>query len=167
MRFIVLMMVFALTACGFSPLYMTNDGKTTALTETIVIRPIADYGGYQMENDLSALLNPTGANVPKKYELFVTIEAPTFSEQNIQDDNFSSRERMHLTAKYRLVNLQSGESVINATTSATGAYNIAIEPYATYTAKQKVKENLIKMLSHRIATHVISFVKKTEGAREG
>ncbi len=167
MRFIVLMMIFAVTACGFSPLYKINDGKTTALTETISIQPIADYGGYQMENDLSALLNPTGGQVPKKYELFVTIDAPTFSEQNIQDDNFSSRERMYLTARYRLVHIHSGKIVVNAVTSATGAYNIAIEPYATYMAQQKVKENLIKMLSNRIATHVISFVKKTEVAGEG
>ena len=167
MRFIVLIMIFTLTACGFSPLYRTTNGKTTALTETILIQPIANYDGYQMENDLSALLNPTGVHVPKKYELFVTIDAPTFSEQNIQDDNFSSRERMYLTARYRLIHIQSGKVVINAVTSATGAYNIAIEPYATYTAKQKVKENLIKMLSNRIATHVISFVKKTEVTGEG
>ena len=167
MRFIVLTMAFVLTACGFSPLYTINDGETTTLTAEISVKPIANYDGYQMENNISAMLNPAGIVASPKYDLFITIEDPTFSEQNIQNDNFSSRERMHLTARYRLVNIKTGEDVINAKTSATGAYNIAIEPYATYTAQQKVKENLVKMLSNRIAPHVISFVKKTEVAREG
>lgn len=158
--------VVLVSACGFSPLYRTNGGKTTDLTAMVQVAPIADYDGYLMENYLSDALNPNKKSVLKKYELTVVLDAPTISDQNIQDDNFSSRERMTLTAKYRLVNKENGHVLVNSKTSATGAYNIAVEPYATWMAKKKTKENLIKMLSERITIHVISFVKK-EAENEG
>ena len=158
--------LLCVSACGFSPLYKTQNGKTTDLTARIQIAPIANYEGYLMENYLSDALNPDKIGGQKQYELTVSLNAPTISEQNIQDDNFSSRERMTLTAKYRLINKTTEHVLVDSTTSATGAYNIATEPYATWMAQKKTKENLIKMLSERITIHVISFVKK-EAEYEG
>lgn len=160
MKKIVLVCLLLISGCGFSPLYLTNGRETTQLTAQIDIAPIADYDGYLMANYLSDALNPDKISVNKTYKLKVSLDAPSISEQNIQDDNFSSRERMTLTARYQLINKKTNDRVIDSRTSATGAYNIALEPYATWSAKQKVKENLIKMLSERITIHVISFVKK-------
>jgi LPS-assembly lipoprotein len=162
MRIFTFLSLLLLSSCGFSPLYRTNNAKTTDLTATVQIQPIADYDGYLLENYLADGLNPNKMSVEKKYTLDVSLNAPQISEQNIQNDNFSSRERMSLTATYRLTDIKTGNVVVNTTTSATGAYNIATQPYATWMAQTKVRENLIKMLADRIVLHVVAFVKKNE-----
>ncbi|MBR5130467.1 MAG: hypothetical protein IKV03_04515 [Alphaproteobacteria bacterium] len=167
MRIFILMGLFFTSACGFSPLYRTNETKTTDLTAQIAIQPIANYDGYLMENYLNDGLNLSKINDTKTYVLSVSLNDPVISEQNIQNDNFSSRDRMTLTAEYSLKNIKTNEVVIKTTTSATSAYNIAIEPYATWSAQKKVQENLIKMLADRITLHVISFVQKKEVENEG
>lgn len=166
MRILTVLSLLLISACGFSPLYRTNGIKTTNLTAAVKIEPIADYDGYLLQNFLTDGLNPNKMDVAKKYKLIVHLNAPSISEQNIQDDNFSSRERMTLTASYQLMDIKTAETVINTTSSATGAYNIATDAYATWMAQKKVRENLIKMLADRITLHVISFVKK-EAENEG
>lgn len=165
MRILTFLSLLLVSSCGFSPLYRTDNIKTTDLTAAVQIQPIADYDGYLLENYLTDGLNPNEMSVEKKYTLDVSLNAPQISEQNIQNDNFSSRERMSLTATYRLTDIQTGNIVINTTTSATGAYNIATQPYATWMAQKKVRENLVKMLADRITLHVIAFVKKNEASK--
>lgn len=165
-KVIMMCVLLMTTACGFTPLYRTDDKKTTDLTAAVEIHPIANVSGYQLQTELANQLNPDKRSVPKKYELSVWLNEPQISEQNIQDDNFASRERMILSAHYRLVDKQTHQAVVDTTTSATGAYNIAVEPYATYMAQKKVKTDLVKMLADRISIHVISFVKK-EADSEG
>ena len=48
--FTFLSLLLLLSSCGFSPLYRTNNAKTTDLTATVQIQPIADYDGYLLEN---------------------------------------------------------------------------------------------------------------------
>lgn len=167
MRIFIFFSLLFLSACGFSPLYKTDGFKTIKLTAAVEIEPISDYDGYLLQNYLADGLNPDKEVASKKYKLRVRLSAPSISEQNIQDDNFSSRERMSLSASYTLTDIQTGNVVISTSTYATGAYNIAPEPYATWMAQKKVRENLVKMLADRIILHVISFVKKNEVEDEG
>lgn len=166
MKKMVFALFFLMAGCGFSPLYLTKGEKTTTLTAAVSVLPIENYDGYLLQNYLSDALNPDKVTIPKIYDLSVSLQAPFISEQNIQDDNFSSRDRMTLTAGYRLINNQTKKVLIDTTTSATGAYNIAVQPYATWMAQKRVKENLIKMLAERISIHVVSFIKK-EANNEG
>ena len=167
MRIFTFLSLLLVSACHVSPLYLTKGQETTNLTAAVDIQPIADYEGYLMQDYLIAGLNPKQIDVAKKYRLNVHLNMPNISDQNIQNDNFSSRERMSLSVSYRLTDIQTGENVISTTASATGAYNVATEPYATWMAQKKVRENLIKILADRITLHVISFVKKNEAENEG
>lgn len=167
MRLFTFLSLLLVSACGISPLYLTQGQETTNLTAAVEIQPIADYEGYLLQNYLSDGLNPKKMVAPKKYRLNVHLNMPNISDQNIQNDNFSSRERMTLSVSYRLTDIQTGQTVISTTASATGAYNVATDPYSTWMAQKKVRENLVKMLADRITLHVISFVKKNEVENEG
>ena len=166
MKIIFLGFLFMVSACGFSPLYLSGSETVTRQTSAVEIKPIADYEGALLYGYLSDALNPEKMNIPKKYELVVVLNAPIVSEQNIQDDNFSSRERLITTAEYRLIDKKTRSVLIHTSASATGAYNIAVEPYATWMAEKKVQQNLIKMLAEQITMHLVSFVKK-EAENEG
>lgn len=149
------------TACGFTPLYATSDDRpVTDKTAEINIVPIDNYMGYLLQTDLRNQLNPEQIKAPQNYDLIVTLPEPLISDQNIQEDFFSSRERIIQKADYKLVDRKTQKVLINTTTSATGSYNITLEPYATYMSKERVRENLIKILAQTISTHVISYVRK-------
>lgn len=166
-KYLLALAFFCLPACGFSPLYMTQtDEKTTALTAQIYITPIANYAGFKLQTQLADQLNPDKLNIPTKYDLIVTLDAPAISEQNIMEDNFSSRERVILTARYKLIDKTDKKVLIDTQTSATGAYNIAKDPYATYMANKKTQDDLIKILSQTISLHLISYMRKNEAASE-
>lgn len=166
-KYLLVAGLFCLTACGFSPLYATqHNEKTTNLTAQIHINPIANYEGFKLQTQLADQLNPDKKTVPEKYDLVVTLDKPFISEQNIMEDNFSSRQRVILVAKYKLIDKATKQVLINTQTSATGAYNVAIEPYATYTANQKTQEDLVKILSQTISLHMISYLRKNEAPRE-
>lgn len=150
-----------LTACGVTPLYATLDDRSvTDKTAEINIAPIDNYMGYLLQTDLRNQLNPEQIKAPQNYDLIVTLPEPLISDQNIQEDFFSSRERMIQKANYKLVDRKTKEVLIDTSTSATGSYNITLEPYATYMSKERVRENLIKILAQTISTHVISYIRK-------
>lgn len=167
-KYLLAASLLCVSACGFSPLYATQSNeKTTDLTAQIHITPIANYTGFKLQTQLADQLNPSKLSVPEKYDLVVTLDKPIISEQNIMENNFSSRQRVILVAHYKLIDRATKKVLIDTQTSATGAYNIAIEPYATYTASQKVEIDLLKILSQTISVHLISYMRKNEAPREG
>ena len=160
-KYVAAFLLLFLSACGFTPLYATLDDKqVTDKTAEINIVPIDNYLGYLLQTDLRNALNPEQIKAPQNYDLYVTLPEPLISDQNIQEDFFSSRERIIQRANYKLIDRKTKEVLLDTSTSATGSYNITLEPYATYMAKQRVQENLIKILAQTISTHVISFIRK-------
>lgn len=161
MKWIAAFLLLAVTACGFTPLYATLDDKqVTNKTAEINIVPIDNYMGYLLQTNLRNQLNPEQIKAPQNYDLIVTLPEPLISDQNIQEDFFSSRERIIQKADYKLIDRKTKQVLIDTTTSATGSYNITLEPYATYMSKERVRENLIKILAQTISTHVISYMRK-------
>ena len=132
-----------LTACSMTPLYATLDDRSvTDKTAEINIAPIDNYMGYLLQTDLRNQLNPEQIKAPQNYDLIVTLPDPLISDQNIQEDFFSSRERMIQKANYKLVDRKTKEVLIDTST------------------KERVRENLIKILAQTISTHVISYIRK-------
>ncbi len=159
--------LFFVSACGFTPMNkLSTDLPTSSLTEQITIANIPNYEGWQLKQQLSNQLNPRKNHTNKKYTLVVNLNAPTFTDQSIQGDNFASRETARMTAKYTLKNIETGEILLNDKTTATGAYNIVKEPYATNVARDQLKENLITIIADNISVRIIAYFKSTEDIRE-
>lgn len=164
---LLLFACIALSGCGFSPMNKLSDNlMTTDKTSQISISNIPNYEGYLLKQQLEDNLNPQKTSVQKKYILTVYLKAPTYTDQSIQGDNFASRETTRIHAKYQLKEIETGEIILQDTTSATGAYNIVKEPYATNIAKNKLKENLIQIISDNITVRLVSFFKTKEDISE-
>lgn len=159
--------LFFISACGFSPMYqISQDTKTTVLTEQVAIAGIPNYEGWHLRQYLQNKLNPEKNGGQKKYLLVVDLRAPTFTDQSIQGDNFASRETVSITATYTLKSIDTGQVIMKDSTSATGAYNIVKEPYATNVARNKLKENLVDIIGNNISLRIISYLKSVEESRE-
>lgn len=161
--FWVLLCCVGVGACGFKPLYMSeNNQNVVQEAEKIQIAPIPNAGGYQMNVLLRQKLNPKQIIDLKKWELRVQLKDPVFYDQSIRGDNFTSLEKMTLTASYQLVDLKTNTAIVSSDTSASGSYNIVNEPYATITAKEKMYQNLIRILADDISLHIFSYLRGRE-----
>ncbi len=160
---ISLLSLLFLVGCGFSPLYRTNtDSTTIKLTEEVSIAPIPNYNGYLLHHSLENMLNPQKTNREKKYDLHVTLNQPSYTDQSIQGDNFASRKKVTLSAKFTLKDRATNKVLLSSSTKALGAYNVFNEPYATRQAEIRQQEDLIKIISNNISLRIMAYFKKQE-----
>ena len=158
MRFLVFVFCFMLCACGFRPLY-SSDKAVLAQSEAVQIQPISGDGGYQMSLILQTKLNPEQHTVSPKYRLSVQLTQPTYVNQSIRGDNFATLESMRMQAHYRLVSIEDERTLISTKVDSNGLFNLIKDPYATTVAKDKLYDNLIKLMAEDIAAHVLAYFK--------
>ena len=166
MRFLTgLFLIFLCAACSFSPLYLAEtDEVVLQETAQIQIEPIDGVLGYTVRDQLNAKLQ-TNPEEHKKYTLNVTISENIIGDLGIQKTNFATRSRMILTAHYVLKNRATNQVLLNAQTNASGSYNLTTA-YSTMTAKDKMRQNLAKILADNISIRLLMYFKKQEASLE-
>lgn len=166
MRFLTLLCLFFLcTACSFSPLYSEKkDEAVLQETAQIQIEPIEGVLGYTIRDQLNAKLQ-TKTNQNKKYTLNIKISENIIGDLGIQKTNFATRSRMILTAHYILKDCETNQVLLNTQTNASGSYNLTTT-YSTMTAKDKMRQNLAKILADNISIRLLMYFKKQEASFE-
>lgn len=159
--------LFLLSACGFSPLYRSNQEDGVMETELVEVASIPEYNGYVLKQNLINALNPRKKSTVKKYRLEVHLNTPRLSGQSIQGDNFASRKKVALSARYKLIDKETGAVLLSSSTKAIGAFNVFYEPYTTYQAEKKQVEDLVLIVATNISTRVAAYFKKKEVEGEG
>ena len=156
MRFLTLLCLFFLcTACSFSPLYSEKkDEAVLQETAQIQIEPIEGVLGYTIRDQLNA-----------KYTLNIKISENIIGDLGIQKTNFATRSRMILTAHYILKDCETNQVLLNTQTNASGSYNLTTT-YSTMTAKDKMRQNLAKILADNISIRLLMYFKKQEASFE-
>ena len=163
---IIIAVCFFVSACGFSPLYVSNDDVFSAPSE-IEVASIPNYHGYILKQNLENSFNPQNKKTNKKYILEVSLKSPSLASQSIQGDNFASRKKVTLKADYKLLDKETRKVLLSSSTRAIGGFNVFNEPYATYQAEKKQVDDLVLIVANNISTRVISYLKKQETVNEG
>jgi len=68
-----------------------------------------------------------------------------------------------LRARYQLVDIASGATVIDATAGSDAGIDVVSSDYATIAAEQTALENLAKVVADRIVANVALQLRKNEG----
>jgi LPS-assembly lipoprotein len=69
-------------------------------------------------------------------------------------DDTIGRERRTLRARYQLVDLATGEVLIDATAGSDAGIDVVSSEYATIAAEQTALENLSRQVADRIVTRL-------------
>jgi len=142
-----------LTACGLSPMYAGGgDGTVARGLATVDVAPIEGQAGWLVRNALNDRLGAAGAASPQ-YRLDVRLDDQLEGLAILRDDTVS-RERRTLRARYQLIDLASGEIVLDATAGSNAGIDVVSSEYATIAAEQTALENLAEDVAHRIVTRV-------------
>lgn len=150
---LALLAIFALSACGLSPMYA--GGGSSGLAQGIAavdIPAIEGRGGWLVKNALEARLGVAGQTTPA-YRLDVRLD-DSLEALGVLNDDTISRERRILRARYQLVELATDTVLLDAAAGSDAGIDVVSSEYATIAAEQKALENLALDVANRMATQI-------------
>ena len=159
-RLAILVLALLLSACGLKPMYAGGAGGAVSQgLSGIEVSPIEGRSGWLMR---SALVDRLGAHNPAgapRYRLDVRLDDKLEGLGLLSDDTIA-RERRTLRARYQLVDLATGEIVLDATAGSDAGIDVVSSEYATIAAENTALENLTKQVADRIVTRLALTLRK-------
>jgi len=166
MKRLLTLAVFALLlpGCGLHPLYSNGDGGSVAgLLRQVQVAPIPGRAGWLMYNKLKQRLGEMGDPAPA-YRLDVKLDENIIG-LGIRGDRATTRERETLRARYQLVNLATGQVVVDATAGSDEGIDVVSSEYATVAAEQTTQERLADLVADDIVSRLGLYATHTAGRR--
>jgi LPS-assembly lipoprotein len=137
--------------CAIRPLYAGGgDGPVVRSLANVEVAPIAGRAGWLVRD---ALLGQLAGGPAAQYRLEVELD-DRISRFGVREDEAATRERRTLRARYRLVDLASGEAVLTSTAGSDAGVDIASSEYATIAAEDTALENLSVEIARQIVTRL-------------
>ena len=125
--------------------------------ESIAVERIADRQGQILRNELTSLLNPSGATVQdKRYTLRVNTKE-TVDTFAVERSGFATAASVEVIATYTLVEDVSGKAVFGGRSRGFTNYNILQNDYSTYVAAGDARNRAVTQVAYdirnRLAVH--------------
>lgn len=143
-----------LAGCGLQPMYAGGgNGAVAQGLAAVDVAPIEGRAGWLVRNALRDRLEQGGGTADARFRLDVLLDDDLEGLGLLTDDTVG-RERRTLRARYQLVDLASGEIVIDATAGSDAGIDVVSSEYATISGEQTALENLAGAVADRIVTQV-------------
>jgi LPS-assembly lipoprotein len=151
--------LLCLPGCGLRPLYAggSSGGVATTLS-TVTVAPIPGKSGWLMRNKLVDRLGES-ENGTATYRLDVTLD-DNITAFGLRSDQAATRERRTLRARYQLVDLRTGQVVLDATSGSDAGIDIVSSEYATVAAEQTALENLSEIVADQIVARLALYASR-------
>ena len=147
-----------LSACGLKPLYSGgSQGQVSALLGSVTVDPIEGKNGWLMRNALNDRLG-AAAEGSTRYRLAIKLD-DQIEGFGVRADDTVTRERRTLRARYQLVDLESGKTVLDATAGSDAGIDVVNSEYATIAAENTALENLTQKVAEQIVTRISLFAQ--------
>ena len=143
----------SLSACGLQPMYAGGgSGAVAQGLSQISVPTIPGRQGWLVRNALQDRLGMVDAGAAT-YRLDVRLDDDLEALGVLNDDTIS-RERRILRARYQLVDIASGDILLDATAGYDAGIDVVSSEYATIAAEQTALENLSNEIADRIVTEL-------------
>ncbi|MEM6475016.1 MAG: LPS assembly lipoprotein LptE [Pseudomonadota bacterium] len=161
---VLLTLAPALGSCGLQPLYSggANAGVAQGLS-SVDVPAIPGRDGWLVRNALKDRLGVAGESTPQ-YRLDVRLD-DALEALGVLNDDTISRERRILRARYQLVDLATGEILLDATAGSDAGIDVVSSEYATIAAEQTALENLAKEVANRMAIQIALTLREREAGQ--
>ena len=156
-RAFALAALIALSACGLKPMYAGGStGAVASSLSTIQVAPIPERAGWLVRNALVDRLGGEASNPSYRLEVELDDDLTGFG---IRGDSAVTRERRILRARYRLVELSSGQVVLDATAGSDAGIDVVSSEYATVAAEQTAQERLAGVIADQMVSRLALFAR--------
>ena len=158
-KIFVIFVIFAITSCGFQAIY-SNSGEKSGSSyekELAAIKIQKDTGRLSQEirNSLYDLFNPDSLQVEPKYILVLKISNSTTSTFTTTTGS-SGRNRVIIDVSYELIDIKTGKSFAQGSSSVSDNYDVQNNRFGTYTADEYTKLNVTKVAAQNIRNFLVN-----------
>ena len=153
-KFAALWLALLLSACGLHPMYAGGaNGAVAQGLAGVEVSAIEGKSGWLVRNALVDRLGANQRSGPARYRLDVRLDDKLEGLGLLSDDTVA-RERRTLRARYQLVDLATGQIVLDETAGSDAGIDVVSSEYATIAAEQTALENLAKEVADRIVVRI-------------
>ena len=150
-----------LSACGLKPLYSGgSQGQVASLLGAVSVEPIEGKNGWLMRHALNDRLGAADGD-GVRYRLMVKLD-DQIEGFGVRADDTVTRERRTLRARYQLVDLESGKTVLDATAGSDAGIDVVNSEYATIAAENTALENLTQKVAEQIVTRLSLYAQSAK-----
>jgi LPS-assembly lipoprotein len=156
--FVPVLLALTLPACGLQPLYSGGSkGAVASTLGSVAVDPIQGKNGWLMRNALSDRLgSPEGSAA--QFRLVVVLD-DQIEGFGVRADDTVTRERRTLRARYQLVSIGTGETVLDATAGSDAGIDVVSSEYATIAGENSALENLTQKVADQIVTRLSLYAR--------
>lgn len=159
---LLLLALFGLSACGFTPLY-ANDPEIRETLSRIYIEPIDGVAGIKLRNQIETKLFKTRAT--RKLDPLYTLKVKLSSKEKemaIRPDETATLISSTHTADITLTERASKKVLLTDKFNVTTSRNVLSDPYATVTSQEAGLDRSINILAGDISVRLTLFFKNQE-----
>lgn len=148
-------LLLSLPACGFSPLYATNSDNAVATglrgVEVGPVRAEPEIARF-VDHELRTLLPPSRTE-PAKYRIDLTL-GDRRRAVAVRQSESTSRFDYTLYGAYRLIDIETGETVHRQSVYAQSSYGVVSSQYASLVGREDAVRRAAVELARRIEVDV-------------
>lgn len=157
-RAFALAVLLALGGCGLKPMYAGGaSGAVATSLGSIQVAPIPERAGWLVRNALVDRLGGETGNPAYRLEVELDDNITGFG---IRGDSSVTRERRTLRARYRLVDANTGQVVLDATAGSDAGIDVVSSEYATVAAEQSAQERLAQVIADQMVSRLALFMQR-------
>src|SRR5688572_28787131 len=134
--------LLALAGCGLQPMYAGGgSGAVAQGLAAVEFAPIEGRAGWLVRNALRDKLAQTGSSAAPRYRLDVLLD-DELEGLGLLTDETVGRERRTLRARYQLVDIGSGQILVDATAGSDAGIDVVSLEFAIHAADPTAVEHL-------------------------
>lgn len=164
-RYLVLITILLLPACGFAPTYGTRGENAsspfvTSGLDQIEIALIPDREGQYLRNALIDRFYKNGTPSAPQYLLEIPKVSENVSDFDITIDSEATRRQLKLSATLNLKDVQSGKKLLVRKLRAITSYNVLESEFSTIVTEQSARDAALNDLARQAERHIALYFTK-------
>jgi LPS-assembly lipoprotein len=159
---LLVLSALALNGCGgLRPLYGGGaSGPVQTMLAGVEVAPIQGESGWLVANAVRDRIEATRSGTPT-YRLDIKLD-DQIQGLGVRSDDVVTRERRTLRARYQLVELATGQVVLDATAGSDAGIDVAGSEYATIAAEKSALERLSGIVADQIVARLARYARASE-----
>lgn len=163
MRYLCLIFIFALTACGFTPVYKNTGNATdpTSSLNQVEIGIIKDRDGQFLRNALIDRFYRDGYPANPRYKLIVADIKETITDFDITIDSEATRRQLRLRTTFQLFEMGNPTPIMSRSLIATTSNNVLESEFSTLVTEQSARESALNDLARQTQRQLAVYFKNS------
>lgn len=163
MKYLFIISVFFLSACGFHPVYGVNKytpvGAETKF-QKISIANIPNREGQYLRNTLIDRLYRDGRATNPDYILTISPIREIQRDLDVTIDSDTTRAQLRLDTTMTLSDAKTKEVVIKRRLNSIASYNVLGSEFTNRVSEQSTRENILDDLARQIENQISLYFKQ-------